>query len=197
MLDEAIARIDAINSGDPQQVVRDGKEYARELLASERRSFWLEKLSPKADPLIQIANRAQHIARWELPRSKFPQGKNGFGQWRKALFKFHAENTAKILAEIGYSGDQIERVKILVERRSQKSDPATQLLTDVSSLVFLENEFEKLTTKRSQEHLLHMIKRTWRKMSAKGREHVRALNLSTSSMKLIDTALGNNGNVEY
>ena len=113
------------------------------------------------------------------------------------MFKFHGENTARILADIGYSGDQIERVTLLVERRSQKSDSDAQLLTDVSSLTFLENEFEKLTTKRSQEHLLHIVKRTWRKMSAKGREHVRALNLSTGSMKLIDTALGNNGGVEY
>ena len=193
----ALARIDAINSDDPQKVVRDGKEQARELLASQRRSFWLDKLSPQADPLLQIVTRGQHIARWERPRSRYPKGKVGYTEWRKAQARFHALRTADILADLGYSKEQMDRVKILIQKKALESDPATPLLRDVSILVFLEYEFDKLTATQSKKHRLHTLTRTWRNLSAKGRESVRGLNMSSSSMELVDTVLKDEGEVKY
>ena len=196
-LAEAIARIDAVNSVDPQKISRDGQEQARELLASKRRSFWVDKLSPRADSLIHIAARAQHIARWEIPRSKYPQGRVGYHEWRNALAKFHGEKTAEILADLGYSSEQVDRVKVLIEKKNFAEDPDTQLLEDVASLVFFEYDFDKFATTQPEEKLLGIIQRTWRKMSAKGRRSVRGLKLSTASMKLVNTALKDVGDVKY
>ena len=194
---QAILRIDEINSADPVKIIDVEGETGREAIASEWRSLWLDKLAPKADKLVRIAARAMHIARWEIPRADFPQGRVGYHQWRIALAKFHAEKTAGILADLRFTRDQIDRVKDLIQKKNFKLDHDAQLLEDVASIVFFEHDFDEFATTQSEENLLNMIKKTWHKMSAQGRESVRNLELSTSSRKLVDTALRNEGEVKY
>ena len=113
----------------------------------------------------------------------------GYIKWRDVMAKFHAEKTAEILAKLGYSSEQIDRVKVLIQKKGLESDPATPLLRDVSSLVFFEYDFDKFAPTQPEEKTLGIIKRTWRRMSAQGREIVRGLKLPSSTMKLVDTAL--------
>ena len=194
---QALGWIDAVNNADPTKITRAGRDWAREAVASERRSHWVHELSPNADPLVHIAARAMHIARWEIPRADFPEGRIGYRQWRIALAKFHAQKTGEILAGIGYTNDQIDRVKDLIQKKNLKSDPVAQLLEDVANLVFFEYDLDAFATTQSEAKLVAIIKRTWRKMSAQGRESVRGLKLSKSSMKLVDAALKNEGDVNY
>ena len=57
------------------------------------------------------------------------------------MAKFHAEKIGEILAEMGYTNEEIARTKDLVQKKNFKLDPETQLLEDVSSIVFFEYEF--------------------------------------------------------
>ena len=46
---------------------------------------WLERIEPKASEALQLAVRAQHIARWRIARDEYPMGRAGYLAWRKAL----------------------------------------------------------------------------------------------------------------
>jgi hypothetical protein len=51
-----------------------------------------------------------------------------------------------------------------------KEDPDTQVLEDVICLVFLENEFGAFAGKHDQEKIASILRKTWKKMSPRGRE---------------------------
>lgn len=194
---EAIRQIDAINQPDPHRLIEAGEEWGRELLYSRRRSVWLDLLAPRGDDLVRIAVRALHIARWEIPRSDFAEGRVGYHLWRNALAKFHAEKTAEILAEIGYGSDDIQRVENLILLKDFKRDRDAQLIEDVASIVFFEYEFELFAPTQSREKLIDIIRKSWRKMSEKGRENVLELELSREGKALLKAALGDESGANY
>ena len=194
---QAMVRFDAINLGDPVKIDREGEIWAREVYLSRRRSYWLHKLSPNANELIRLAARAMHIARWEIPRDSYPKGRLGYHQWRGALAKYHAEKTADILAEMVYRSDEISRVKDLVQKKNFKLDPDAQLLEDVASIVFFEAELPGFAPSQSDEKLKTIVRKTWYKMSPRGREAVRKLELSTVGRELVRNAISENRDVKY
>ncbi len=63
----------------------------------------------------------------------------GYLQWRKDLYKFHAQTAADLLVQAGYGEDVIDRVKQAVAKKGIKDNPDTQLLEDVTDLVFIEH----------------------------------------------------------
>ena len=73
----AIGRIDDANRDDPNREMHQGRECPRELLYAERMSAWLERLAPGAAEAVQLAARAQHIRRWEIPRNRYPMDREG------------------------------------------------------------------------------------------------------------------------
>src|SRR6266550_4230613 len=97
----AIARFDAENSQDPKN---------EELIYAQRMSNWLARLDPNASELLQLAVRAQHLRRWEIPRNRFPMDRAGYHRWRNELAAFHAKVAGEILREIGYDEATVERV---------------------------------------------------------------------------------------
>ena len=194
---QTMVRIDAINLGDPTKITRDDEEWAREVFISRRRSHWLYQLAPNASDLVRIAARAQHIARWEIPRASYPTGRLGYHNWRNALAKFHAEKTAEILAEMGYANEEVARAKDLVQKKNFKLDPETQLLEDVSSIVFFEYEFTEFAATQTDEKLVNIIRKTWQKMSDPGRQAVRKLDLPLKTRELVQTALRDQRGVNY
>ena len=163
----AIERIDAANSADPESVVRDGVARPRELVYSERMSRWLERLAPDASEALRLAVRAQHIRRWTIPRANYPEGKRGYHHWRTTLYKFHAEQAGAILRDIGYEDVTVGRVQSLLCKEDLKRDPECQTLEDVACLVFLEDYFEDFSQKHDEEKLITILRKTWRKMSAR------------------------------
>ena len=194
---QTMIRIDAINLGDPTKISRDGEPWAREVYISRRRSYWLHQLSPGASDLVRIAARAQHIARWEIPRASYPKGRLGYHQYRAALAKLHVDKMTAILVEMGYQSHEIARVNELIEKKNFKLDKEAQLIEDVASIVFFEFEFDDFATTQPDDKLVNIVRKSWHKMSPEGHKVVRKLDLSRKAREVIRAALLSDREVKY
>jgi len=169
----AVELIDAANSEDANLETYDGKELPKELLYSHRMSDMLQRYAPDADDAMKLALRAQHLQRWKYPRDEYPMDRKGYHLWRTNLYTFHADTVAALLVEAGYDDEFIQRVKLAVSKKSLKSNPDTQLLEDVSALVFIEHYMLAFVNKHpeyDEEKWLLIIKRTWNKMTEKAHD---------------------------
>ncbi len=166
--DRALALIDAANSDDPNQVSADGKDWPKELLYSERMSDMLARYHSGADDAMKLAIRSQHIERWKSPRNAYPMDRIGYLKWRKDLYKIQANTAATLLLEAGYDDEVIDRVRNAVAKKNIKGNPDTQLLEDVTDLVFLEYYLLAFVAKHpdySDQKWIEIIQKTWNKMS--------------------------------
>lgn len=167
--ERAIALIDAANGEDPRRDPDpDGNSCPRELLYSRRMTEMIGRYAPEAPEAVRLAVRAQHIQRWKIPRETFPMDRNGYLQWRTKLYGFHADLAGRLLQEAGYDPETIERVRKAIGKRGLKVHPETQLLEDVTALVFIEHymlEFVSQKPDYSEEKWLDIIRKTWKKMS--------------------------------
>ncbi len=168
--ERAIALFDAANAEDPRtEPGPDGTPVPRELLYAQRMTEMLERFAPGASEAVRLAVRAQHIQRWKSPRDSYPMDRNGYLQWRTNLYKFHAETAGALMREAGYDEEMIERVQKAVGKRGLKVNPETQLLEDVTDLVFIEYYMLGFASQKpdySEEKWLDIIRKTWKKMSA-------------------------------
>jgi len=55
----------------------------------------LAQFQPEASEHLQIACRAQHIRRWALDRSDYPEGRTGYKTWRSRQARLHASLTTQ------------------------------------------------------------------------------------------------------
>jgi hypothetical protein len=166
--DRARDLIDAANSADPNQVKANGREWPKELLYSERMSDMLERFKPDSDEVMKLAIRSQHIERWKSSRKDYPEGRIGYLQWRKDLYKIQASRAAELMQEAGYDEDSSKRAWQAVAKKNIKGNPDTQLLEDVTDLVFLEHYMLEFVGKHpdySEEKWLEIVRKTWHKMS--------------------------------
>jgi hypothetical protein len=184
--DDALARIDAVHAQDPE---KDGGGRPKELVYAERMSVWLEKLSPQASELLRLATRCQHLRRWALPRSDFPEGKVGYLRWRKEESLAHAKLAGELLGAAGYDPEAVRRVQSLIKKERIKHDPEAQLLEDSACLVFLESEFAEFAPKHADEKVVDILRKTWEKMSPRGREEALGLKLPVPLRQLVERAL--------
>jgi hypothetical protein len=162
---QAIALFDAANAQDPNQDEGEPKE----LLYARRMTDMISRFAPDASEVAQLAVRAQHIQRWLVPRSNYPLGKPGYFAWRTGLYRFHAETAGKLMQQAGYAEAMIQQVKSAVSKQGIKTNPDTQMLEDVTSLVFIESYmlgFAGQHAEYTEEKWLDIIRKTWRKMSA-------------------------------
>jgi hypothetical protein len=136
----AIAAFDRENARDPSLEVVAGAARPRELVQAERLSAWVTRLAPDASEALRLAARCQHLRRWEIARSEYPQGRAGYLQWRTRLGRFHAEQSAKILTELGYDAETIAAVGRINAKVGLRSDPDVQTMEDALCLSFLEHE---------------------------------------------------------
>jgi hypothetical protein len=161
---QAIALFDAANAQDPNQ----DEGQPKELLYAQRMTAMIGRYAPEASEVAQLAVRAQHIQRWTVPRSSYPMTKEGYYAWRTGLYKFHAETAGTLMQQAGYDEAMIEQVKMAVSKRSIKTNPDTQMMEDVTDLVFIEHYmlgFAGQHAEYSEEKWLDIIRKTWRKMS--------------------------------
>ena len=173
--EKAIALIDAANSEDPNRVFAEGKEWPKELLYSRRMSDMLERYASDADDAMKLAIRAQHIQRWKSPRSAYPMDRIGYLKWRKDLYKIQANNVAGLLVQAQYDDELIERVRNAVAKKNIQGNPDTQLLEDVTDLVFLEHYLLEFVGKHpdySEEKWIDILQKTWKKMSEQAHQFV-------------------------
>ena len=185
-LARALDLIDAANAKDPT-LEPDGTPHA--LAYGRRMSAWLDRLTPDASDALRIAVRAQHLERWRVPRDDFPSDRAGYFKWRTRLARMHAERAGAIAAETGYDPATVGRVQALIRKEGLRTDPETQALEDAACLVFLETELADFARRHDEAKLVDILRKTWRKMSARGREAARDLDLPAPAKALVAKAL--------
>ncbi len=189
-LQAAIAAIDAANQGDPNRIVVRGESRPKELAHAELASRWIHALVPNPSEALQLAARAHHVRRWEIPRADYPQGKPGYHRWRRELQKRHAAHVGRILGGQGYEEDTIVRVQAIVRKQGLGVDPEVQAFEDALCLVFLETQLEELRASMGDDDkLVDVIRKTAAKMSDEALAKAGELPLSAESLALVQRAL--------
>ncbi len=171
--DRAIARFDAANAEDPNRETIAGRERPKELVYAERLTSMLQRFAPEASEIVRLAVRSQHLQRWKIARTEYPMDRIGYLQWRKRLYKFHAQLAAGILRDVGYDEATVARVGTLLKKEGLKSDAEVQTLEDVVDLVFLESYLADFVAKHGQYDVAKftdILAKTAKKMSPRGRE---------------------------
>ncbi len=189
-LDDALMGFDEANAEDPNTETVNGQPVPKELVYGRRMSARLAAFAPDAPETVQLAARAQHIRRWEVPRDSYPEGRAGYLKWRTDLYKRHGEIAGTIMERFGYDADAIEGVKTLLRKRGLKTDPDVQLLEDVICLVFLEHYFHDFAQKHDEEKLIPIVQKTWKKMTTKAHQAALGLDYAPEDLALIRKALG-------
>ncbi len=160
--------IDAANRQDPN--IEDGQPV--ELIYGQRMSAEMDRLFPDASDMLQIAARGQHVERWKLARSEYPEGRAGYLAWRKAQGVHHAEVVMGLMQQAGYDADDIDATGRMLRKQGIKRDDEVQALEDVICFVFLKWYFAPFAAKHSVEKIQSIVEKTARKMSAEGRARV-------------------------
>jgi len=184
----AIEAFDAYHREDPNAEIKDGIPFPSELIYVQRLTGRLNQFAPDASEAVKLAARCQHIGRWEIPRTKYPQDKKGYLQWRNEEKMRHAHIAEEILRRCGYDKETIEKVKLLLLKKELHSNADTQLLEDVVCMVFLEFYLDDFSKKHTEEKVVDILRKTIKKMSAHGKKGVDALNLSANTRALVQRA---------
>ncbi|OJJ57455.1 hypothetical protein ASPSYDRAFT_69624 [Aspergillus sydowii CBS 593.65] len=191
---KALTLIDAAHSADPKQVTppQSQSPIPYELHYANKMTKYLSLRFPSASETLRLAVRAQHLRRWEVPRTDFPATKIGYHSWRSHLARRQAEIARGFCIEAGYDEPFAERVAALVRKEGLKSsgeDADVQVLEDVACLVFLEDQLEDFQSGYDEEKVIGILRRTWAKMSERGRELALGMELSGKSKELVGRAL--------
>ncbi|KAJ5168210.1 uncharacterized protein N7482_003804 [Penicillium canariense] len=187
----ALQRIDAAHSDDPNTITINDRTTPYELHYARQMTLYLERLNPTAGPLLRLAIRAQHLRRWEIPRSSYPATKIGYHSWRGELQRRQAALAEQICVESGYSAADAARVGALVRKADlKKGDADTQTLEDVACLVFLDDQFDQFERQiADEEKIVGILRKTWAKMSEAGRAEALRIDLSEKGKALVQRAL--------
>jgi hypothetical protein len=180
--------IDLAHSADPK---RAGGRPA-ELVYADRMEAWLLRLEPDASELLRLAGRCQHLERWTVPRSSYPEGRTGYLAWRKNLYGKQAARARELLLEAGIDRREADDVATWVSKTGLKANPNTQLLEDAACLVFLESEIGSFATQHAaypREKFVEIIRKTWRKMSLSARQAAKGVSMSVEITGLVNEAL--------
>lgn len=184
--------IDAANADDQRTVIMEGVVRPYEVVYSERMSKRLAVMYPEASELLHIAARGQHIRRFDIPRSRFPVGRDAYNEWRRTCREQHAKLLGDIMSRHGYGNLEIEHVAKLVRKEQLKKDKESQALENVVDVVFLEHYFDEFRGKNAHyddAKIIDIIGKTLRKMSPKGHQAALALDLPEGTRKLILAAI--------
>jgi hypothetical protein len=187
--DNAIRRFDEENAKDPNSEIIDGNKCPRELVYAERLTEWVLKLSPTASESLRLAARCQHLCRWAIPRNQYEMNRAGYLKWRNDLKKFHAQKAGEILKEVGYDSETIQRVQDLNLKKNFPKDPESQTLEDALCLVFLQYQFKEFMEKNTEEKLIDIVQKTWKKMSSQAHSEALKLSLDQNQKTILDRAL--------
>ncbi|KAL2151820.1 hypothetical protein VTH82DRAFT_5004 [Thermothelomyces myriococcoides] len=191
----AIRLIDEAHATDPRTVPGEDGPVPYELHYARKMTRWLAVREPAASPALQLACRAQHFRRWELPRSSYPMTRAGYLTWRAKQKAQAASQVAELLSSSAdiqppLPPEEVQRVAALVRKEDLKNDEETQALEDVACLVFLDDQFDEFEKKSEldEEKMVGILRKTWAKMSEKGRELALGMELSERARTLIGKA---------
>lgn len=181
--------IDAAHAADPRKFA-DGS--AAELVYADRMEAWVARLVPDATALLRLAARSQHLERWRVPRSRFPDGKAGYLNWRKSLYGKQAARAKELLLQAGVAAGEADDAATWVSKTAMKTNSGTQALEDAACLVFLENEIADFAAQHAdypEAKFVDILRKTWRKMSPPAQAAALALDLPPPIAALVKAAL--------
>ncbi|MFG6668037.1 DUF4202 domain-containing protein [Halomonas sp. HNIBRBA4712] len=185
-----LSAIDALHAQDPRSARQaDGTALPQELAYAERMSAWLLKLERAPSALLQLAVRAQHLQRWKVPRGDYPEGRVGYLTWRRDQGLRAGGTVASLMREAGFDDASAERVSDMIAKKGLGRDPEVQTLEDCACLVFLENYFADFSRKVEHDHLVRIVQKTWRKMSAQAQTLALSIPMSPASAAIVEEAL--------
>lgn len=187
--ERAIQALDGANSDDPARETYEGEELPREVAYARRMTAWLGRLDPTAPEELRLAVRAQHLRRFALPRSRYPDGRSGYLRWRTDCAEMHASEAGRILHDVGYETPTIERIQALIKKHGRREDPDAQSVEDTACLVFLEGYLAGFSRKHDEAKLVDILQKTWRKMSPRARELALQIDLPPETRALVEKAL--------
>lgn len=175
-LNAVLQAIDSANQADPTTVYDDtGTAQPEAYLYGLRMTSELDRIiGNEASDVLRIAARGQHIERWLLKRSDYPEGRMGYLNWRRDQGRAHGERLAGLMKHAGYTPDPCDRVGVLLRKEGIKRDLEVQQLEDVICFTFLKWYFEPFAAKHPDEKVLNIVGKTARKMSASARARVLA-----------------------
>ncbi|KAK0719805.1 hypothetical protein B0H67DRAFT_574241 [Lasiosphaeris hirsuta] len=192
----AVRLIDEAHACDPRIIEGKSGPVPYELHYAQKMTRWLASRCPNASPALQVAIRAQHFRRWEIPRSSYPMTRPGYLTWRAKLKSQAAAQVAELLAlpEVSppLAAEEIDRIAALVRKENLKNDDETQILEDVACLVFLDDQFDDFESKPEidEDKIVGILRKTWVKMSPSGHALALQMDLSERAKALIQKALG-------
>lgn len=187
----AFQLFDAYNQRDPRSFTWDGQTHPQEYFFAIKLYDWVLRLDPDASEELLLASRAQHIGRWEMPRESYPEGREPYLKWRKDLALHHAEITARLMREAGYSDEQVERTEQIILKKRIKVDADVQTMENALCLVFLEFQYEDFRHKYDgdPEKIINILRKSLLKMDAHGHQFALQLPYSPGGLGLIEQAL--------
>ncbi len=181
--------IDDANSLDPNLVRVRGSLRPLALVHGQYAVEWVEQLHPAPSELVLLAARAHHLRRWELPRSRYPEGKVGYHQWKRDQRQRHAHDVAVLLGPAGYDEHEIAQVQAWIRREHLSVDPGSQAVEDAACLVFIETQLADVATKLERDHLIEVVRKTAKKMSAAALGAAARIPLGDTERQLLADAL--------
>ena len=187
--DAAMAQLDALHAEDPRMETVDGEEVPYELLYAQRMSEWLERLRVDASETLQLAVRAQHLKRWEVPRDSYPMDRPGYHAWRTGLKTRQADMATEVLRQAGYDEADCARVAALIRKEDLKNDEETRALEDAACLVFLQDYYAPFAAEHDDDKVLGILRKTLRKMSAEGHRLAGEIVLEGRARALVEKAV--------
>lgn len=181
--------LDDLHRDDPKTVeIQDTTEPA-ELVYARRMTAWLAQLQSEPSEPLRLAVRAQHLERWQVPRTDYPDGRTGYLTWRRDQGKRAGETAARLMIEAGYSEDDAERTANIINKKGLKRDAEVQTLEDCACLAFLENYFADFSHTIERERMIRIVQKTWRKMSPRAHKLALELPMSEASSAIVNEAL--------
>ena len=152
----------------------------------------MTKLDPDAPVVVRLAALGQHLERWTVPRSEYPEGRTGYRTWRSGLSRMHAARSGEILREVGYDDATAQRVGELLTKKRLKSDAEVGLLEDAICLTFLELQLADFADGRDPDQVVQILQKTWDKMTPRGHAAAQALapQLAQPAQRLLARASG-------
>lgn len=186
---KAIAALELAHKKDPTREEFDGQQVPVEWLYANRLLNCLQEVYPNASEELLIAAYCQHLFRWEIKRSDYPEGKIGYYKWRNYLGDYQAEKAIELLKQSGYDEKFNQRVVDIMKKLNIHRIEESQMLEDAVCLVFLQYYMEPFTEGKSEEHLIQIVQKTWNKMSENGHTEALKLNLPLKTKEIVRKAL--------
>lgn len=188
-LARAFNAFDNYNQKDPNVFMWNGISYPQEYFLALKLYEWVLKLNADASEELLLASRCQHIGRWEIPREKYPNGREGYLKWRKDLALLHAEKASSIMKDAGYDDEQIARVSQIILKQRLKVDADVQTMENALCLVFLEFQYEDFLHKHPTEKMVNILRKSLLKMDSHGHQFALGLKYSEKGLAYINEAL--------